>query len=469
MSKLNKKKTFNLFSKTQLAGGSGMLAAKQTEIELLRRAVLANLLWEDLAYVDGKAVSDEIKRLVPLCKPYDVFDLTVEARLDQKLRHTPLFLAVEMCRHTEHRKLVAELLPRIITRADMITDFMALYWNEGRVPLCAQARKGLAAAFHNFDEYQLAKYNRNTEITLRDVMFMVHPKPVDKDEEMLFWKLANNLLDTPDTWEVQLSAGKDKKETWTRLIEERKLGALAMLRNLAGMKRAGVERRVISKGLANIRSAMLLPLDFQKAVDHAPEFSRDIERIMLDTYNNLPKLKGSTLFIVDVSGSMTLNISDKSDYDRLDAACAMAMLAACQCEDFELVLTAGNDETRVHDTMWIKYPSQGFDLVKQILAEAPDLGGGGIFTRQCLEWCREKFTGKKFDRIIIFSDSQDCDFPTRRTPHPFGKYNYICDVSAHTRGINYKNVWTAEISGWSEHFLTYIAALEGISNNFVEE
>jgi 60 kDa SS-A/Ro ribonucleoprotein len=67
------------------------------------------------------------------------------------------------------------------------------------------------------------------------------------------------------------------------------------------------------------------------------------------------------------------------------------------------------------------------------------------------------------DRIVVFSDSQDCDWPGKQTPAPFGNYNYIVDVSAHSRGINYDGLWTAEISGWSEHFLAYIAALEGLS------
>ena len=37
----------------RLAGGSGALAAKQSNVALLRRAVLANLLWENVAYMDG--------------------------------------------------------------------------------------------------------------------------------------------------------------------------------------------------------------------------------------------------------------------------------------------------------------------------------------------------------------------------------------------------------------------------------
>jgi hypothetical protein len=80
----------------RLAGGHGMAAAVQSNIALLRRAVLANLLWEDIAYMDGKKVADEIKRLIPLCDAGDVYNLAREARLVQKLRHTPLFIAVEM-------------------------------------------------------------------------------------------------------------------------------------------------------------------------------------------------------------------------------------------------------------------------------------------------------------------------------------------------------------------------------------
>lgn len=62
-----------------------------------------------------------------------------------------------------------------------------------------------------------------------------------------------------------------------------------------------------------------------------------------------------------------------------------------------------------------------------------------------------------------------CDYPDKRIPKPFGKHNYICDVSAHTKGVNYKGCWDAEISGFSEHFITYIAALEGLENKFEEE
>ena len=469
MSKINPslKKT-SKFEEERLAGGSGALAAKQSNTALLRRAVLANLLWEDVAYMDGMKVAEEIQRLIPLCPAIDVYNIALEARTMQKLRHTPLFIAVEMCKYPEHKMFVQDLLPQIITRADMLTDFLAIYWKDGKKPIANQAKKGLAKAFHNFNEYKFAKYDRDAAIKLRDVMFLCRPKPENQYEQDLFKKVADRTLATPETWEVLLSTGKDKKESWTKLITEGKIGGLAMLRNIANMRRANVDKKVINEGLEKLKSSMLMPLDFLKAFRMNPEFGRQIEDAMINSYANLPKLKGKTLFIVDVSGSMGARMSEKSDFTRYDAACAMAMLAANQCEDYEIVCTAGNDYAHTGAHEHIPYPQKGFGIFEQIRETNKNIGRGGIFTRQCLEWCNDKFKGQKFDRIIVFSDSQDCDFPERRTPKPFGTYNYICDVSAHTKGVNYRGVWTAEISGFSEHFITFIAAMEGIQNTFEE-
>ena len=470
MSKVNPTiKKSSVDTSVRLAGGAGAFAAKQTDIQELRRITLANLLWEDCAYVDGKKLADGIARLIPLCNPQDVANLAIECRLVQKLRHTPLYIASEMCKYPEHRAFVGDVLPVIITRADMITDFLAIYWKNGKRPLANQAKRGLAAAFHNFDEYQFAKYDRDAEIKLRDVMFLCHPKANDQAEQELFNKIAERNLKTPDTWEVALSAGADKRSTWTRLIETGKIGGLAFLRNMRNMKEAHVDMSVILKGLKELRGAMLLPLDYLKAVRFAPEFQTQIEDKMIDSYSHLPKLPGKTLFIVDVSGSMGSTTSSGTAFTRLDQACAMAMLAANQCESYKLVATAGNDSSRRGAHEWIEYPKKGFGIADQIMETRRRIGGGGIFTRQVLEWSKNKFAGEKFDRIIVFSDSQDCDYPDKRTPMPFGKYNYICDVSAHQNGVNYRGKWTAEISGWSEHFITYIAALEGIENSFENE
>ena len=43
-----------------------------------------------------------------------------------------------------------------LARADELAEFVAIYWAQGRQPLSAQVKKGLASAFGKFDEYALA-------------------------------------------------------------------------------------------------------------------------------------------------------------------------------------------------------------------------------------------------------------------------------------------------------------------------
>lgn len=147
-------------SKTRLAGGFGPKAAKQSEIAKLKRLTMACLLWEDIAYAKGSTVAAEISATVPNCSPEECRDLAVSLRRDQKLRHVPLLVIREMAKLPEHRKYVSEALASVCTRPDQMTEFLSLYWRDnGRKTLSNQVKDGLARAFNNFDEYQLAKFS----------------------------------------------------------------------------------------------------------------------------------------------------------------------------------------------------------------------------------------------------------------------------------------------------------------------
>ena len=127
-------------------------AARDISPELeLRRSVLACLLWECQFYEDGVEIAGRIAELVPKVAAEQVAALALEAREKMKLRHAPLLLVREMARHATHRPLVAETLALVIQRADELAEFVAIYWKDGRVPLSAQVKKGLGAAFPKFD------------------------------------------------------------------------------------------------------------------------------------------------------------------------------------------------------------------------------------------------------------------------------------------------------------------------------
>ena len=453
------------------AGGVGAPAAILTSKQQMERLVMANLLWEDNFYSDGKSSAQAIRELVPYCGTQDLIGIAIRARENQKLRKVPLFIAVQMLKHAKHKSEVRFLLPRIISRADMILDFLDMYAteNDGKVrPLANAAIDGLALSFNQFTEYSFGKYNNSRRnINFQDAIRLCHPIPVPAKKE-LFEKIANDKLATPETWETMLSAGVDKNETWTKLIMEQKIGGLAFLRNLHNMVRANVSDSVIEYGFNTLKSSMLLPTNFFIANQEAPAFSSRIEEAMANSYTLLPKLLGHTLFIIDVSGSMNCAISSRSKLSRLDSAVSMAILAVNQCESVDIICTAGSDHERIHASLMLDRPLKGFSLGAQIQESIFIVGHGGIFTAQVLEWAKTNYGGRDYKRIIVFSDSQDMD-PSGIIPAPFAKYNYICDVSAERHGINYEGVWTAEISGWSEHFLTYISSLEGNDNSFSEE
>src|SRR5215471_13753704 len=159
----------------------------------LRRSVLSCLLWESEFYEDGVEVAERIADLTAQCMPEDVAALAIEAREQMHLRHVPLLLLRELARHpliTDRPQLLSRTMGRVLQRADEPAEFLALYWKDRKQPLSKQVKRGLAWSMRRFSEFVLAKYSRNAEITLRDVLFLSHAKPKDEAQAALWKKLA---------------------------------------------------------------------------------------------------------------------------------------------------------------------------------------------------------------------------------------------------------------------------------------
>lgn len=424
----------------------------------LRRTLMACMLWEKNFYEDGVSVADRLATLVPKVSGEKVAEMAVEARHKMKLRHAPLWIARHMA--TYHKAYVADTLEQVIARADELAEFVSLYWLEGKQPLSKQVKLGLARAFRKVDAYQLAKYNRDGKVKLRDVMFLCHPKPKDKEQAKTWNDLANGKLSPPDTWEVSLSGGKDKKETWERLMSEKKLGGMALLRNLRNMSAAKVDKKLIQNSLATVNMGWVLPFRFISAAKAAPEYEEFIDAAMLKNLDQQPKISGRTIIVIDVSGSMYgQTVSKRSDMDRALAASALGAIGREMFEDVAVYATAGSDHTRIHQTQLV--PSRrGMALVDAIFGLCRPLGGGGIFLTPVCNWLRER--EENVERMIVITDEQDCAIDPKDSPNhaiPLGKHNYMLNVNTYKNGIGYGGKWT-HIDGWSEAVLNYIREYE---------
>lgn len=436
MSSMNTISTLGQTLRNAASNHAGLRVKVITPEAQLRRMTLASMLWEKQFYIDGVEQAKVIADNVAKCSADFVSNLALEARTTFKLRHIPLMLTRELARHG---KLKANALTSVIQRPDEMSEFLALYWKDGKTPIANQVKKGLADAFAKFNEYQLAKWDKNSAaVSLRDVMFLSHAKPQNPLQEALFKRVANQELVTPDTWETQLSSGAYKAETFSRLMAEKKLGALAFLRNLRNMVNSGVPESAIRAYANTVDVAKVLPFRYIAAARIVPQFEDMLESMMLRSLATLDKLPGKTVLLVDVSGSMFgTKISEKSDLDRFDAAAALAMLCAEVCESVE-VYSFSNDLVRVA-------PRKGFALRDAIHSSQSHSG-------TALGRSLGRLTSS-YDRVIVFTDEQSSDRPAS----PKGK-GYIINVTGYQNGIN-QDSW-ATITGFSESVIDYIRESE---------
>lgn len=427
----------------------GAVAKRITPEQQLRRSVMSCLLWEKEFYEDGEDIAQRILSLAHTLPLETVAAIAIEAREVAQLRHVPLLLARAMARRGGGA-IIGDTIARVIQRADEITEFLALYWKDGRQPLSKQAQRGLAQAFMKFDAYQFAKYDRDGAVRLRDAMFLSHPKPDTPERAALFKAIADRTLTPPDTWEVALSAGADKRETFERLLREGKLGYLALLRNLRGMVDAGVDARLIQEAILERKGAgRVLPFRFVAAARACPQMEPALDQALTANIAAMPRLEGTTVVLVDVSGSMEGRLSARSDMTRMDAA---ATLASVINGEHLRVFTFSQQLVEVPPRRGMA----GVDAVIRSQSHASTELGAALHSIHAKV---------PHDRLIVITDEQATGhtlFNGRvvrgRIPDPLVKKAYMINVASARNGIGY-GAWT-HIDGFSENVLRFIVESE---------
>lgn len=427
--------------------------------QALRRSVLSCLLWEDQFYEDGVSIADRIVALVDEVEPDTVAALALEARSDMNLRHVPLLLTSLLAKNGY--KGTADVVSEVIQRADELSELVAVHCHANNVGpdkakkvLGHQMKKGLATAFQRFDAYQLAKYNRDRAIKLRDVLFMCHAKPKDEEQSVIWKRLVDGTLEAPDTWEVGLSGGSDKKETFERLLREGKLGYMALLRNLRNMVNANVDIALIQTALRERKGAhRVLPFRFVAAARACPQLEPVIDEALVAEIDKHDKLCGKTVVLVDVSGSMDSLLSLKSDLRRIDAAAALAsVIPAEQLRVFSF--SAGNCRYSYNEYNGGRIsvevpPRRGMAGVEAVITSQ---GRGGTMLGRAIKEMNEI----DYDRLIVITDEQSHE----KVSDPKGR-GYMINVASYKNGVGYGK-WT-HIDGFSEAVIRWIMEYEASS------
>lgn len=427
--------TVNRFHETTHGGAPAF--PHTTPLQQLRRSVLSCLLWENSFYEDGKDIAERIEEAAEKVLAEDLAALAVEARSVFNLRHVPLLLLSSLAKRGG--PAVSDAIEKAIQRPDELAEFLAIYWRKGKTPLSKQVKKGLSKAFQKFDAYSLAKYNRDGAIKLRDVLFMVHAKPKDDAQAATWKKLVDGTLTPPDTWEVSLSAGASKKEVFERLIQESKLGYLALLRNLRNMVSAGVDDALIRDAILTRKGAgRVLPFRYVAAARACPQMEPAIDQALSEAISDIKPLPGKTVVLVDVSGSMDSRLSGRSDLNRIDAAAALASIIHGDLRVFSFSYSLVEVP-----------PRRGMAGVDAVIRSQPH---GGTAMAEAIKVINEQVP---HDRIIVITDEQAT---TGRIPNPVAKHAYMINVASYKNGVGY-GAWT-HLDGFSEGVLRWISEVE---------
>jgi 60 kDa SS-A/Ro ribonucleoprotein len=219
---------------------------------------------------------------------------------------------------------------------------------------------------------------------------------------------------------------------------------MAILRNMRNIDGACVSEGHINKlknafGHPSWSKSRVLPFRFIAAAKHAPRWEPFLEKAMTISLKERQRFIGSTAILVDVSGSMDEKLSEKSDMDRIDAGCGLAIIMRELC-----------DEVRVYSfsNKIAEIPARrGFALRDAIRQSQPHQG---TYLGAAVGF----LNGIGFHRTIVITDEQSHD----QVPACKGK-GYMINVASYQNGVGYGNSWT-HVNGWSEAVLDYIHEFE---------
>lgn len=365
--------------------------------------------------------------------------------------------------------------------------------------LSHQVQVGLQQAFNRFDEYQFAKYDRdNLEVKLRDALFLVHPKAKDDAQQELFNKIVNKTLQTPYTWETELSAlGQEKyedaeakkaafAEKWTELIACGKLGYMALLRNLRNLLDAEVDTELIkdvTERLSDpheVARSKQFPFRYLSAYrelrdnknGNVPLVMDALEDAVVATAQNIKGFDKNTrvLLACDVSGSMYTQISAKSSVRNYDIGLVLAMLLKNRCE---------NVVTGIFGNEWkvVNMPSKSIlSNVDQMYNYANEVGYS-TNGYKVIEYLRTN--NIKMDKVMMFTDCQmwnsygsgqtiQSEWKKYKEIAPKAKL-YLFDLNGYGQSpLKLENGNVVLIAGWSDKSFDMLEAIEN-GGNVIEQ
>ncbi|KQX27577.1 RNA-binding protein [Streptomyces sp. Root63] len=431
-------------------GATGHVRDAKSELFLL---AVSNFVGQDTFYEKGGQRDDRYTQLVrklAIDDPEWTAGLLKWLRSDGNMRTAALVGAAEF---TAERLLQEapghsrQVIDSVLQRADEPGEFLGYWTSKYGRKLPKPVKRGVADAVQRlYTERSLLKYDTDSKgYRFGDVLNLVHPSPaadkawqgdlfkhaldrrMKRDEEtperleMLRNRaelmahpveqrraLLNNSIgltvirEAGMTWEALAGwlQGPMDAAAWEAVIPS--MGLMALARNLRNFDEAGVSDAVAAQVCARfadpeqVARSRMFPFRWWAAYKHAPSlrWGHALEQALGHSLANVPRLKGSTLILVDRSPSMfpgfMFSTPNQSDITLAEQAAVFGSALALRAEKPTLVEFGG-------DSKKIEVPKGG--SVLRLIGEYGQIDGTDIPTAVKKHWFAH-------DRIVVVTDEQ---------------------------------------------------------------
>ncbi len=458
---------FNSTQTNRTTNRSGHAAYKMADKQKLVTQVLTSFFNEKKFYGDNTAEMQATIKRVIATDPLFVANLAVFARREFNMRSVAHVLVAYLAHEVNGKPYARKAANAVAIRGDDATEIMACYLDLFGKPIPNALKKGISDALQRFDEYTLAKYKGDGKtVKMRDLLCLCRPTPKDEAQSDMWKRLLNAELETPSTWETELSAKGNNAATWENLIDSGKVGYMALLRNLCNILNANP--RNVNKVLSTIENPQMvkrskqLPFRFLSAYKELENIGGSrvfdaLENAVEASIENMPKLEGTTVIAVDTSGSMSSAISAKSKVACYEIAMMLGLIANKICE---------NSIFYTFDTEIKKYPMSKRGGILYTTINSYHCGGG---TRMQLPFEEMIARNIKADRIIVLSDNECNDgYWSKPVQTLADEYRRRTGNDIWVHAIDLQGYGTQQfhgrktniISGWSEKVFAFVKLAE---------
>lgn len=335
-------------------------------------------------------------------------------------------------------------------------------------------KKAIAERLNELPPGLLLKYKRaKRTVSQKLAIRLTHPYPKDEERSLLFQyvtkgsraseeakRLVREVMEDRPTWERIVSSKGSTPEAWIEALPH--LNGLSLIRNLNNLHKHGLlmderVRAVVEDKFSLSDSWKIFPFQYYSALkmgekEEWPYWVRALLEKALDGSALETRLKGETLFLLDVSGSMYYSISKNSSLYMVEAA---AVLAAT------MVKKLGGELWTFHDRAQ-DYTNQihlsTYNLVRKMVKE----GRGGTYLEEAIRKAvlERNWSGR---RVIIITDEQVHDSPWRALRQWIrsgeDRVAHVVNVAGYLpTAFPEENI--AKVGGWSDKVITLIEALE---------